>query len=375
MHHDQPTICPAQAHSGPIRLAYVINSMEGGGAASPVPAIIDVLQKYGAEVRVFALTRRDGRAMPALDRAGISCVVRDGGERDHLRALQWLTAELLAWRPTHLWTSLTRATLLGQLAGVRLRIPVVSWQHAAYLKPANRRLLRLTQRLSALWVADSACVAALTAERLKIPPARLMTWPIFRADPDAPQAPPLRPGERLRIGSLGRLHPVKGYEILIRAAIALKAMEIDFDLIICGEGADREKLEALAEAKGLDSVSLPGHVADPRDFLAGLHLYVQPSWSEGFCIAAHEAMQAGVPVIASPVGELGRSIEPGVSGDLTPPGSVELLARKIEWWARDHVHLAEMGANARRLVLEKFAPAKFEAAGFAVLDRLFGLER
>jgi len=41
-----------------------------------------------------------------------------------------------------------RATLLGQLVGTRRRIPVVSWQHAAFLKPANRRLLRATRRLS-----------------------------------------------------------------------------------------------------------------------------------------------------------------------------------------------------------------------------------
>ena len=358
-----------------IRIAYIINSLEGGGAVSPLPAIVGVLRGCGAEVRVFALTRRDGRGRAALEANDIACGTRDGGERDHIAALRWLISELSAWRPTHLWTSLTRATLLGQLVGLRLGIPVVSWQHNAFLKPANRRLLRLTQRLSKIWVADSASVAVLTSQRLRVPSRRLMTWPIFRADPAAPVATPCQPGEALRIGSLGRLHPAKGYDVLIRAAAALQTMGIDFELTICGEGADRDGLVALAAEKGLSQVRFPGFASDPARFLAGLHLYVQPSWAEGFCIAAHEAMQAGLPVIASSGGELQRSIEPGYTGDLVPRGSVELLARKIAWWATDREQLAAMGANARRTVLRKFAPDRFEAAGRAIVDRLLGHQR
>lgn len=68
------------------RVAYVINSLEGGGAALPVPAILDVLRGAGAQVRVLALTRRDGRALPAMQAAGLDVLIRDGGERDHLAA-------------------------------------------------------------------------------------------------------------------------------------------------------------------------------------------------------------------------------------------------------------------------------------------------
>jgi len=357
----------------PLRIAYCINSMEGGGAASPVPAILEVLRRHGAEVRVFALTRRDGRGMAAIEEAGFNVTVRNGGERDHGAALGWLIRELHAYRPSHLWTSLTRATLLGQLAGLRLRLPVVSWQHAAYLKPANRRLLRLTRRLSGLWIADSDSVAALTAERLRIAPGRLMIWPIFRADPDAPRATACRPGMTTRIGSLGRLHPVKGYDVLIEAAAKLRAAGLEFELIIGGDGAEREALIARARDLGLDNVYFPGFVADPRAFLSDLHLYVQPSWSEGFCIAAHEAMQAGLPVVASVVGELRLSVRPGITGELVPPGAPELFACKIAAMLRDPQAMEDMGTNARDMVLDRFGAAPFEAAGRAVLERLASL--
>jgi len=357
----------------PFRIAYVINSMEGGGAASPVPSIVDVMRRCGAEVQVFALTRRDGLAIPALVDAGIPVEVRAGGERDHGRALAWLLQRLRAWRPTHIWTSLTRATLLGQLVGARLSLPVVSWQHAAFLKPANRRLLRWTRRLSILWVADSEAVAALTEKRLKIAPDRLMVWPIFRAGAAAPRSTTWEPGQCLRLGSLGRLHPVKGYETLLRAVAKLRERGARFELTIAGEGAQRSALEELIGELGLGDVHLPGFAADPRAFLAGLHLYIQPSRSEGFCIAAHEAMQAGLPVIASSVGELAYSVEPGRTGDLFVPGDVDALAESIGAMIAQPEHMAVMGGLARDRVLRRFGADAFETRGRAVIERLISL--
>ncbi len=352
-----------------IRIAYVINSVEGGGAASPVPAIADVLRSGGANVTIYALTRRDGRAMAAMAAAGLRVVVRDGGEADHFAALRWLNRQVAADRPTHISTSLTRATLLGQLVGARRRLPVVSWQHAAYLKPANRRLLRALQPLSRLWIGDSDAVTRLTAERLKVPAERLMQWPIFRADELAAQARPWRQGEPVRIGSLGRLHPVKGYDVLIDALAALPPDLPRPEVTIAGEGAERSALERRAAALGVE-LSLPGYVDNPRAFLAGLHLYVQPSRSEGLCVAAHEAMQAGLPLIASAVGQLPYSIKDDRSGLIVPAGDAAALAQALAEMLRRPDRLAAMGASARTDMLEQYSSERFRAAGLAILERM-----
>jgi glycosyltransferase involved in cell wall biosynthesis len=352
-----------------MRIAYIINSVEGGGAALPVPSIADVLRKGGAEVRIYALTRRDGRAIAAMEAAGLEVVVRDGGEKDHLAALRWLDARMRADRPTHLWTSLTRATLLGQLVGRRRGIPVVSWQHAAYLKPANRRLLRLLQPLSRLWVGDSDAVTRLTAERLGVPAERLVQWPIFRADPSAPQARPWQPDEAMRIGSLGRLHTVKGYDVLIEALALLPPLPVPLEVTIAGEGEQRGALEALAAARGV-TIRLIGYADDPKAYLARQHLYVQPSRSEGLCVAAHEAMQAGLPVVASAVGQLPYSIEDGVSGRTVPPGDAAALAAALADLLLTPERLAAMGSHAAAATRDRFSPARFETAGLAILDRM-----
>ncbi|QJU60341.1 glycosyltransferase [Sphingomonas sp. AP4-R1] len=354
-----------------LRIAYVINSVEGGGAALPVPSIADVLRKNGAEVAIFALTRRDGRAIAPMEAAGFPVIVRDGGEKDHVAALRWLDAQMRAWRPDVIWTSLTRATLLGQLIGLRRRRTVVSWQHAAFLKPANLRLLRATNRLSRLWLGDSETITRMTADRLGIGADRLMTWPIFRANPRAPTGAIWQPCQRVRIGSLGRLHPVKGYDVLIETLRRLPPDLADWELAIGGDGAERPALEAAIAAAGLgERVRLAGYV-DPAAFLAGLHLYVQPSRSEGLCVAAHEALTAGLPVVASAVGELPRAIDPSV-GRLAPPGDPDALAAALADLLSQPEELAPMGAAARTKMLDRFGPDRFEAAGKAILDRLRG---
>ena len=353
----------------PLRIAYVINSVEGGGAASPVPAVLGVLRDAGAEVAVFALTPRDRRGEAPMRAAGLAVQVRDGGERDHVAALRWLDERLRDWAPTHVWTSLTRATLLGQLVGWRRGWPVVSWQHAAFLKSANRVLLRAMRRASRLWIGDSAAVTRLTAERLGVPAARLVQWSIFRADPDAPAATPWRPGATVRIGSLGRLHRVKGYDVLIEA-LALLGPSTPYQVAIAGDGAEREALEALARARSVTTVQFAGYAADPAAFLASCHLYVQPSRSEGLCVAAHEAMQAGLPVVASAVGELPDSIVDGVTGALVPPDDPAALARALAARLADPALLEGQGRAARARVLERFGPDRFVASGRAILARL-----
>lgn len=357
-----------------LRIAYVINSVEGGGAALPVPAVARALIAQGARLEVFALTRRDGRAVAAMEAAGLTVHVRPGGEKDHGRTLAWLERRLRDWRPDVIWTSLTRATLLGQIVGQRLSVPVVSWQHAARLKLANLLLLRLRQSRSRLWVGDSHSVTDLTAERLEVSPERLVAWPLFAANPDMYRAAPWRPGQTIEIGSLGRLHPVKGYDVLIKALFRLQTQGCGFPAAIrvriAGDGRHRAALEDRIERHGLSFIELTGFNDRPHEFLADLHLYVQPSRSEGLCIAAHEAMQAGLPAIVSEVGELPYSVENGVTGLTVPPGDPWALAEALGRLLSRPERLARMGGAARARVLERFSQDAFDQAGAAIYQRL-----
>lgn len=357
-----------------MRVAYIINSVEGGGAVAPIPAVARLLAAYGAEMRILSLTRRDGRGLPALLADGLDVRVRPGGDKDHVGALTWLDREVDVWRPQLLWTSLTRATLLGQIIGRWRNVPVASWQHAAYLRRANHMLLRATQAWSAMWIGDSQNVTDLTARRLKVPPARLATWPLFSASPSVPLAKPWEPGRALRVGSLGRLHPVKGYDCLISALTIMKANgfipPVPVEVEIGGSGASRAALFDQISAAALARVRLVGFVAQPRQFLASLHLYVQPSRSEGLCIAAHEAMESRLPAMVSAVGEMPHTVVDCVTGWVVPPADPIFLAATLHRALSHPDKLAPMGQEARTRILELFGPDAFAAAGKSVLQRL-----
>lgn len=357
-----------------LRIAYIINSVEGGGAELAVPALTRVMRDAGASVRVFALTRRDGRALAPMQAAGLDPLVREGGLQDHCQALRWLHREVRAWGATHLWTSLNRANTMGLLLGPHLGLPVICWQQAAHLRPWMCRLMRLLQSRAALWVGDSAYIADLTRQRLAVRKDRLMTWPIFAADPDQPVSAPWQPGQTLQLGSLGRLHPEKGYEELIKALALLRRQGFTppcpIRLTLAGEGKERARLAALAARGGVADIVLPGYIDRPQHFLSGLHLYLQPSHSEGFCIAAHEAMVAGLPVLASAVGEIQFSIREGITGHTVPPRDVPALADRLGRMLAEPGRLHTMGAAARSLILDRFSISRFNAAGQAIMRRI-----
>jgi glycosyltransferase involved in cell wall biosynthesis len=306
--------------------------------------------------------------------AGLDPLVRPGGLHDHLAAMRWLARETAAWGATHLWTSLSRANLIGLILGPRKGLPVFCWQHNAFLKTGNRVLLRALQSRAHTWIADSSSVAALTRWRLGVEESRLMTWPIFAADRAAPVARPWTPGEPLRLGSLGRLHPIKGYGVLIEALRLLRqdgfVAPVPFTVTIAGEGALRDKLESAVRVAGLTNFQMPGFEEQPREFLANLHLYLQPSLAEGFCIAAHEAMVAGLPVLASAVGELPNTIVPSVTGLTVPPLNPVALASALRQLLSHPNALHAMGTASRAHVLERFSQQKFVAAGEELFTRM-----
>ncbi|EHH69449.1 glycosyltransferase family 4 protein [Gluconobacter morbifer] len=355
-----------------MKVAYVINSVECGGAQMPIPDIVALLRARGGDVTVFGLAPKDALAVPLLENAGVPVRVRSGTLKDHVAAYRWLSRELQAFQPDLIWTSLTRASLLGQLVANRLNVPTVHWQHSARLKGANAFLLRLCRKRTTLWIADSRTVENFARRTLGLK-NNLLCWPIFRANPDTPLASPWKQGQTVRIGTVGRLHAVKGYDFLCEAIRLLKDRPglPPFRLLIAGDGPEQASLAQCIRNSDLP-VELLGHYTAPLDFMKTLHLYVQPSHWEGLCVAAHEAMSCGLPIVATPAGELAVTIEEGRTGKIVPFNNAPALASAIGDLLQRPEKLAEMGRLSRERVLERFGPKAFAEHGNAVLDRLPG---
>ena len=115
-----------------------------------------------------------------------------------------------------------------------------------------------------------------------------------------------------------------------------------------------------------DRIALAASRAKPAD---GPEYARYHNLVEGLCIAAHQAMQAALPVIASSAGELAFSVTPQVGG-VVPPGAAGPLADALAALLSRPDLLAGMGRTARAWALARFSAEAFHEAGTAVLDRL-----
>jgi len=153
------------------------------------------------------------------------------------------------------------------------------------------------------------------------------------------------------VGSIGRLDPMKGHDILLRAIAQLE----DGHLIIVGDGAYREDLEHLARQLGIgDRLTLTGWVDHPRRYLPMFDVVAQPSRSEGFPLTVVEAMLAARPIVATRVGSVTEAISPNETGLLIDKDDVDSLATALRY-LRDRPTLRQqMGENARAIALQHF---------------------
>ena len=126
-------------------------------------------------------------------------------------------------------------------------------------------------------------------------------------------------------------------------------------LLMVGDGPDRSKAEAYCREHGLrKSVFFLGNVPNLEEVIAASHLFVLPSETESFGMAALEALASEVPVIATKTGGLPEVVADGETGYLLPVGDVEgMAARAIEILSDDSLQ-RRMGIAGRALAIERF---------------------
>ena len=145
-----------------------------------------------------------------------------------------------------------------------------------------------------------------------------------------PKSFPKISSEFFQIVYVGRLEKVKNVATLIQAFA--KIQNNNSTLTIVGDGRERMALENLVRDLKIENrATFTGFKAEPSQFLCSADLYVLPSYSEGFGIAAVEAMFLKVPVLGTHVGGVPEFINHGENGWLFNPNSVEDLVEKLTY--------------------------------------------
>jgi glycosyltransferase involved in cell wall biosynthesis len=126
---------------------------------------------------------------------------------------------------------------------------------------------------------------------------------------------------------VGRLHRQKDFPTLLRAFATLRAQR-PARLVILGEGAERESLEAMARELGIaEDVLMPGFVDNPAAWMRRAGVFVLSSAWEGFALVVLEALAVGCAVVSTDCPHGPREIlADGIFGALVPVGDAGAMA-------------------------------------------------
>jgi glycosyltransferase involved in cell wall biosynthesis len=159
-------------------------------------------------------------------------------------------------------------------------------------------------------------------------------------------------GDEPLVVLVGRLHPQKAIDTLVRATTTLPAPA---RVVVVGDGPQRAELEALIADLDLgERVTLAGARPDAASYLAAADVVVLCSRWEGFGLVVAEALRLGRPVVATDVGPVGAMVRDGETGRLVPPGDPLALGRAIRALLDDRPHAEVLGRAGAELMADRY---------------------
>jgi glycosyltransferase involved in cell wall biosynthesis len=175
----------------------------------------------------------------------------------------------------------------------------------------------------------------------------------YGIEPDG--EPPVYADATPRLLCVGRLIPIKGHVVLLRAFAEARKRLPALQLDIAGRGPLEPALKALVRELGIaDAVRFLGHVSPIQQAIERSAVVVVPSMGEGFGMVALEAMERARPVIAAAIGGLGELVRDGETGLLVPAGEAEPLTDAIVRVAGDLELARRMGEAGRARAVSRF---------------------
>lgn len=362
-------------HTDKIHILHLVDSLYMGGAEVLIAEIIKALgtEKYKHFVYYFA---DDGPMREKIEALGIP--VYKGKNRASIKQPVWFMTSLFdlvrdlgsfirCKRIQIIQSHMRPANQLGVIVGKLLRIPTFPTVHTpvTFIDAGNRWDIRVILKKAvnqiAYRIADRVVVVSQEIKEIIQKRFSLEDDNFFVLkngivlEDNFPKSDVLEKEfpdseNKLKIIAVGRLVPLKNFNLIVRSAKELINRNLtNFLVLIAGEGGERPMLEALIKELEVDThVKLLGLRDDIIDLMMASDLFVISSSYEGLSIAMIEAMACGLPIISSDIRSLGDCITHDQNGLLYPVGDHKALADQILQLAEDEKLREKLSRGARK---------------------------
>lgn len=348
-----------------MKVLHVITDTNIGGAGR---YLLNLISQPAFSSLYVAVACPDGELGSRLDQAGVYRIPISGKDVSFsVKLIPELCRAIAREKPDVVHT---HSSLSARIASRMLRVPVVYTKHnlvripgpSGRVPPSFGPVRRAINGAAARLLADKIIAVSEGVYRDLVESG--INPRMVVAIPNGIDLKPFRPRlyrdggakrSEVVVGTVARLHPQKGLDVLVEAARTVVRAQPGIRFIIGGTGPMESELRSKIASARLDPyVKLCGFVHDVPAFLEKLDIYVLSSHYEGLPLAVLEAMAAGLPVIATNVGGVPEAVVDGVTGILVPPGQPTALAHAIVRLAIDPELAYNMGSQGRRRAEELF---------------------
>jgi glycosyltransferase involved in cell wall biosynthesis len=361
---------------------HVLAPMREGGLERVV-IMLSAAQRATSVHVAAVISERAADAHPfvlQLNALGVAVTPVVVGARNYFREYQALSSLVARLRPLVVHTHGYRADVIAGAVARSRRIPIVSTVHG-FTGGGLRNWLYERLQAFALKRADAViAVSRSLAERLTregVPSARISLIPngfvpLFDLLPrDAARRRLGISSGALVAGWVGRLSKEKGADVMLSA---LTEAGPRWQLSIIGDGDEFAALRSQAAALRLeDRINWHGAIAEAGSLLTAFDAFVLSSRTEGTPITLLEAMNAGVPIVATRVGGVPDVIDSS-HGILVPPENPRMLARALSEVEREPAVAAARCRRAKERLAHSYGAAWWQSAVGSVYAAVIGLE-